>query len=43
MNLPMLIKLAGCRKDRPLTEVASMVKNTVSATFPLRVRYSLVP
>jgi mannose PTS system EIIA component len=26
MNLPMLIKLAGCRKGRPLAEVALMVK-----------------
>jgi PTS system mannose-specific IIA component len=26
MNLPMLIKLAGCRKGRPLAEVASLVK-----------------
>jgi PTS system mannose-specific IIA component len=26
MNLPMLIKLAGCRKGRLLAEVASLVK-----------------
>ena len=26
MNLPMLIKLAGCRKGYPLDEVASLVK-----------------
>jgi PTS system mannose-specific IIA component len=26
MNLPMLIKLAGCRKDYPLDKVASLVK-----------------
>ncbi len=26
MNLPMLIKLAGCRKDHPLEKVAAMVK-----------------
>ena len=26
MNLPMLIKLAGCRHDSPLDKVASMVK-----------------
>ena len=26
MNLPMLIKLAGCRKDYPLDEVATLVK-----------------
>lgn len=26
MNLPMLIKFAGCRKDYPLEEVAAMVK-----------------
>ena len=26
MNLPMLIKFAGCRKDQPLAEVAVLVK-----------------
>jgi PTS system mannose-specific IIA component len=26
MNLPMLIKLAGCRRDQNLSEVASLVK-----------------
>jgi mannose PTS system EIIA component len=26
MNLPMLIKLAGCRRDQSLSEVASVVK-----------------
>jgi len=26
MNLPMLIKFAGCRKDQPLEEVALQVK-----------------
>jgi len=26
MNLPMLIKLAGCRRDRPLDQAAALVK-----------------